>query len=165
MSFDPRGMSGLELLRLHASVLEALRARELVRTSNNPVADYAEFLVCRALGLVSQPNSTKGFDAEDPVTGERYEIKARRGTIHNKPTRFSPLRDFDSQHFEYLVAVLFAPDFSVARAVKVPWGSIERCSSHNAHVNGRIVFVGDALWQAASAADVTDKLREVEVVV
>lgn len=165
MTFDLGGMSGRELLRLHGSVLEALRDKGVVKTSNNPVADYAESLVCSALGLVGQANSNKGFDAEDLATGERYEVKARRLTPHGKPTRLSPLRDFEGQHFHFLVVVLFAPDFSVGRAVKLPWSSVTACSSHNAHVNGRVVFIGDSLWNAPGASDVTERLRAAEAVV
>jgi hypothetical protein len=164
MIFDVSTMTGRELLRLHASILEVLRDRKIVKTSNNPVADYAELLVCRALRLVGQANSNKGFDAEDTTTGERYEIKARRITAHNKPTRFSPLRDFDGHHFDFLVAVLFASDFSVYRAVRLPWSSVSLVSSHNTHVNGRIVFVSDDLWNAPGALDVTDQLRRVELI-
>jgi hypothetical protein len=165
MGLDLSGMSARELLRLFAGVMEALRDRGAVKTGNNPVADYAELLVCRAFGLEGQVNSNQGFDARDSTTGDRYEVKARRVTVHNKPTRLSPLRDFDKHHFDYLVVVTFTPDFSVERAVRLPWASVEAVSSHNAHLNGRVVFLRDALWCAEGVEDVTERLRVAEAAV
>ncbi len=163
MKDDLEKMGGRDLLRLYAEVLEALRGRDYVRSANNPVADYAEKLVCAALGLEPAQKSNKGFDAQDPQTEERYEVKARRITSHNKPARFSPLRDFEAQHFDYFVAVLFESDFSVQRAVKIPWASItDELSSHNAHVNGRVVYVRDSLWTAPGAVEITKCLQQAE---
>ena len=160
---DLEKLGGRDLLRLYAEVLEALRGRDYVRSANNPVADYAEKLVCVAFGLDPAPKSNKGYDARDPQTGERYEIKARRVTPHNKPTRFSPLRDFEAQHFDHLVAILFNSNFSVHQAVKVPWAAInDEMSFHSEYVNGRIVYVRDVLWTAAGAVDITSNLRQAE---
>jgi hypothetical protein len=158
---DLSGMNARGLLALYSDVLEALREREIVKTANNPVGDYAELLVSRALGLDIQTNSNQGFDALDPATGDRYEVKARRFTPHNKPTRLSPLRDFGAHLFDHLVVVLFASDVGVERAVQIPWGSVEGVSSHNAHVNGRVVFLRDALWNADGAVDLSGRLRDV----
>ncbi len=70
------------LLFLFADVMEELRRRDVVRSSNNPVADYTEWLVARSLSLKLRPGSSTGFDAEDK-DGKRYEIKGRRLTEHN----------------------------------------------------------------------------------
>ena len=166
MTIDLKLMSGRELLRLYGDVLEALREKNIVKTANNPVADYAELLVCRALGLRQQANSNKGFDAEDPTTGERYEIKARRRTVHNvRPTRLSPIRNLEEQHFQFLVVVQFNPDFTVERAVRLPWGAIQFVSSNSRHVSGRIVSMGDAVWDRPDALDITERLRAVETAI
>lgn len=159
---DLDGFAVRDLLRSYARILEELRARDVVKTANNPVADYAELLVSRALGLDRQPSSNKGFDAVDPSNGDRYEVKARRITAHNKASRLSPLRDFDSRHFEYLAVVLFAADFSVQKGVLLPWESVTSCSLHSKHVNGRLVVVGDALWKANGLRDITDLLQDAE---
>ena len=82
---------------------------------------------------------------------------------YNKPTRFSPLRDFEAQHFDYLVAILFNSDFSVHRAAKIPWAAIsDEMSFHSDYVNGRVVYVRDALWTAPEALDITSNLRQAE---
>jgi hypothetical protein len=40
-------LSTRELLSLFARILEELRRRKVVRSSNNPVADYTEWLVAK----------------------------------------------------------------------------------------------------------------------
>ena len=159
-------LNGRELLLLYADVLEALRNRNVVRSANNPVGDYAEKLVCAGLDLAPSKKSNKGYDAHDPRTGDRYEVKARRQTVHNKPTRFSPLRDFDEGHFNFLIAVLFESDFSVRKAVKIPYRAIDdRISFYSNYQNGRVVYVRDALWTLPEATDVLDELHRAERVV
>jgi hypothetical protein len=40
--FNFQGKKVHELLQLYCDLMEELRERQLVRTNNNPVADYAE---------------------------------------------------------------------------------------------------------------------------
>ncbi|HDW2598736.1 TPA: hypothetical protein RLU61_004450 [Escherichia coli] len=42
-------LNNLELLSLHSEILTQLRSRGVIRTKNNPVGDYAEWLVSNAL--------------------------------------------------------------------------------------------------------------------
>jgi len=70
----------LELLRAHGIVLDELRRREILRSANSPISDYAEVLYCRAFGWTRAGNSAAGYDATD-VEGQRYQIKARRITV------------------------------------------------------------------------------------
>ncbi len=162
MRIELDDMRSRELLKLYADVLEALRSNGYVRSANNPAADYAELLVARAFGLDIESKSNKGFDALDPVSGERYEVKARRATAHNKPTRLSPCRDFDHHHFDHLVVVLFEADFAIERAVSIPWARVEQISKYSAHLNGNVVFVNEALWSGDGHEDVTGRLRAVQ---
>ena len=51
---DPMSLDGAtpgELLALYARILDGLLARGVVRSTNNPVADYSEYLTARALNL------------------------------------------------------------------------------------------------------------------
>ncbi|GAI05452.1 unnamed protein product [marine sediment metagenome] len=66
-----------ELLRCFANILDELKERKVVRTRNNPVADYAEWLVTQQLGLSLERSSKRGYDAIDQ-NGKRYQIKSRR---------------------------------------------------------------------------------------
>jgi hypothetical protein len=72
-----KAMSHQELFTLFADIGVELRERGLCRSGNSPVADLAEVLVARALGLELATNSTAGYDAKDEA-GTRYQIKARR---------------------------------------------------------------------------------------
>src|SRR5947209_7395503 len=83
-----------DLLGLYVSVLAELRRRKVVRTSNNPVGDYAEWLVADRLNLALTNNSNAGYDAVD-VNGLRYQIKSRRLTPENPSTQLGAIRDLD----------------------------------------------------------------------
>lgn len=50
MVADLKQITVAELLRLHAGTGDELRSREVVRSSNNPTGDYAEYLFCKAFG-------------------------------------------------------------------------------------------------------------------
>jgi hypothetical protein len=110
-----------DLLSDYAKIMDQLRERGVVRSSNNPVADYCESLVARALKLRPSPRSNKGCDAIDESNGKKYEIKGRRITKHNPSTQLSVIRDLDFCHFDYLVGVLFDEDFVVTRACRIPY--------------------------------------------
>ena len=51
-------LSDIELLSLHSEILTQLRFRGVIRTKNNPVGDYAEWLVSNALGMTLLSNSS-----------------------------------------------------------------------------------------------------------
>lgn len=72
-------LNNLELLSLHSEILTQLRSRGVIRTKNNPVGDYAEWLVSNALGMTLLSNSSAGADAID-ADGLKVQIKARRVT-------------------------------------------------------------------------------------
>lgn len=61
------------LLCLHAGVLDELRRREVVRSSNGPSGDYGELLFSRAFGWKLERNSTSGHDATDE-NGARFKL-------------------------------------------------------------------------------------------
>ena len=74
---DLADMSKVELLQTHEAVIDEVRRRGVVKSRNNPVGDYPEWLVCNRIGLEVQGNSQAAFDAID--TQElRYQIKGRR---------------------------------------------------------------------------------------
>jgi hypothetical protein len=51
-----------ELLKAYGSILDELRRREIVRSSNSPLSDYAELLFCKAFGWKRENNSASGHD-------------------------------------------------------------------------------------------------------
>lgn len=83
MHSDLEKLSEIELLQLHASIIDELKRREVVRTKNNPIGDYTEWLVAKALNLQLARNSSAGYDGED-INGIKYQIKGRRISPGNK---------------------------------------------------------------------------------
>jgi len=51
-----------ELLQLQTSITNELKDRGIVRTQNNPLGDYTEWLVSKALDLMLEANSKAGYD-------------------------------------------------------------------------------------------------------
>ena len=72
-----------ELMNLYAAVITELQERNIVRTQNNPLGDYTEWLVARALDLELQTNSKTGYDGISK-SGQRFQIKGRRFTAKDK---------------------------------------------------------------------------------
>jgi hypothetical protein len=151
-----------ELLALFSGVLDELRRREIIRSTNNPVADYAESLVARALSLELAPKSSTGYDAVDAL-GQRYEIKGRRPTRQNPSTQLSAIRGLDLEHFSFLAGVLFAEDFSVNRGCLIPYKTVKELAVYRPHVNASIIHLRDSVWSVPEVRDITNLLKEVQL--
>src|SRR5580693_5542284 len=83
---DLRNLTPTELLKLHARVSEELRERGIVRSSNNPTGDLAEYLFCRAFGWTQAGNSHPNADATGTDGKTLYQIKGRRCTPQRRKT-------------------------------------------------------------------------------
>ena len=154
-------LSVLELLRLHSAILEELKARGAVRTRNNPVADYAETLVSKALSLTRAEKETKGHDATGP-DGKRYEIKSRRMSTKKRSMLTSPIRELDGAHFDEVIVVLFNEDYSVHRAGMVERKHVRELGRFRPHVNGWVIPLRESLWNDPHAKNITDILRRAQ---
>lgn len=149
-----------ELLTLHAEVMEELRRREVVRTSNSPVGDYAELLFSTAFGWTLENSSASGHDATDK-DGLRYQIKSRRLTAHNGSRQLSFLRGLPEKKFDYLAAVLFDAGYRVQRAIVLPHEGLESRCRFSTHANGWLLRLEDSCWEMPDARDVTEEIRAV----
>ncbi len=158
-----KSKSVLQILGLYSQILEELCSRGVLRSVNNPAADYAENLCCRALSLKRSPKSTKGYDAKD-ANGNKYEIKARRLTSRRLPTRFSAIRKLEHDQFDFLIAVLFREDFSVERSAIFSREIIHKKVFRQNHVNAWILPLNDDLWRQPGAIDITKKLKQIQLV-
>lgn len=118
-----------ELFELFAAILRELRSRGVVRSSNNPVAVYSKFLAAKALGLELVTKSTKGHDA------------------------------LDTDHFDYLVGIVFNEDFSIPRACLVPAECVRKAATYRDHVNAWILNLHDSLWDLGGVKDVTEAIQ------
>lgn len=155
--------SVLDLLRRYAEVMDALRLRKVVRSSNNPVADYAEVLVCLALQLERTTGSSAGHDAVDTATGLRYQIKGRRRTPQNRSTELSAIRKFDTKPFDFLVAVVFHPDFSVDYAAQIPAAVVDARAGESKHTNSRRFLFTRRVLSDPGVIDITERLTGLSV--
>jgi hypothetical protein len=147
------------LLELHANILEVLRDRKIVRSSNAPLGDYAELLFSRAFSWTLQNNSASGHDATDDA-GLRYQIKSRRITPHNRSRQLSFIRRLPDRTFDFLAGALFNADYSIYRAAIVPHSLLEPRSRFSKHANGWLFKLEDDVWTMPEVRDVTDELRD-----
>lgn len=148
------------LLRTYALILDELRRRELVRSSNNPVADLAEHLVAKTLGLQLVGKSSSGHDAVD-AHGMRYQVKGRRITPQSSSRELGIIRKLDSGPFDYLAAVLFRADFGVSRACLIPLDVVRRMAAFSSHVNGHRFMLRENVWAEPAVIDLTEKVASV----
>ncbi len=155
--FDWEALTVSELLGCFANVLDELKKRKIVRTRNNPVADYAEWLVTQQLGLSLERSSKRGYDATDH-SGKRYQIKSRRLDQTNKSRRLSVTRNLDAAEFDYLIGILFNRDFTVMEAYKIPYGAIKKHARFNKHQNGHILYLQGEVLTAPEVKNITKVL-------
>jgi len=150
-----------DLLTLFSGIIEELRQRNVTRSSNNPVADYAEYLCEKALTLHRAGNSTKGFDASD-CDGARYQIKGRRLTRHSSFRQLGVLRDLDARPFDFLVGILFSEDFQVLKACLLPIEQVRANSEYIEHTNSWRFILRDNIWALPETKDISSLLAAVQ---
>lgn len=138
----------------------SLRRREIARSTNSAISDYAEVLFCRAFGWTRNGNSASGFDATD-AAGQRYQIKARRMTDASGSRQLSAIRKLAATPVDPLAAVLFTSDFSVHRAALIPIAVVATRVRHSSHTNSDIFRLSDDVWAITGVIDVTEKLSAV----
>lgn len=134
-----KSISELGLLQLYAELIEELRDRGIIRSGNNPVADYAEKVAVERLSLKQVGKEQKGFDAVD-TQGYRYQIKGRRITKHNSSRQLSVIRNLNERLFDYLIAVIFDESFKVKEIWKIPYEFVKEHSKLSEHQNGHIFY-------------------------
>ena len=150
-------LSVLELLSLHSGILTELRSREVIRTKNNPVGDYAEWLVSKALGMTLLSNSSAGADAIDS-DGLKVQIKARRVTPDNPSRQLSALRNYEAADFDYLIAVIFDEAYNVLDGYKIPHEVIRDYARHSDHVNAHIINLKGAILSDPRVISIKENL-------
>lgn len=122
--------------------MRELKARDVLRSSNSPVGDYAEHIVAKKLRLTLEPQSNKSFDALDKRSGIKYQIKARRMTRGNKARQLGVMR---SKNFDFLAIVIFSENFDVSAIYKVPRKTAFKYARWSDHQNGYILSMTDKM--------------------
>ena len=148
-----------ELFSAYGAIMDELRRREIVRSSNSPLSDYAELLFCKAFGWTREPNSAAGYDAVDESTGVRYQIKGRRLTRHNASRQLSAIRNLDATPFDEVAGVLVDEEFQVIRAALVPILVVRAKAVHVAHTNSWRFLLRDDVWIIPGVRNVTEELK------
>lgn len=146
-----------QLLGAYCSLMSALKERGIVRSSNNPVADYTESLVSRAIGLSLELQSQAGYDARD-AGGIRYQIKGRRLTSHNKSTQLGAFRNLTQRPFDILAAVAYSEDLSVLYGALIPIEVVAEMSRFSTHSNSHIFMFRRSVLDDSRVADITGAL-------
>lgn len=152
-------LSETELLRFHAGVIDELLRRGVVRTANNPIGDYTEWLVRDRLGLALEPNSRASYDGID-ATGIRYQIKGRRSQRRTGNVQFSVIRNLEKRAFDYLIAVVFNPDYTIRFAAKIPHAVVTEVAVYRKHVNGHVPIIGENIFERIGVTDITSVLSQ-----
>ena len=152
-----RDLTVKELLQHHTSILEELKRRKIVRTKNNPVGDYTEWLVAKGLGLDLAGNSSSGYDGIDSE-GVKIQIKGRRTTPENKSRQLSAIRKYEANEFDHLVAVIFNENFEIIEVRLIPHEVVGCYSKFREHVNAHILVLKGAILDDPRVTDITEKL-------
>ena len=136
MQPDLKTASLADLFTLYGHILDELTRREVVRTRNQPLGDYSEWLVGHALnGQQSANKSEKSFDITADLSadllaalgphdggyrGARIQVKARSVSPIPKQHQLQT-SPFHAHGFDYLALVLHEEsNFSIRRAVLLP---------------------------------------------
>ena len=151
------GMPLDALLRLYAEILEELRGRGVTRSTNNPVADYTEYVVAKSLKLTRTANSERGHDAVD-AQGHRYQIKGRRITARNPSTELSAIRNLPQRPFDLLVAVVYRADFTIDYAGIVPHEVVSELAKYVQHANAYRFLMKRSVLDDPRVTDVTSTI-------
>lgn len=155
--YDLKEFTLFDLFKCFADILDELKERGVVRTSNNPVADYAEWLVAKSLGLTLEHNSKASYDAINNK-GEQFQIKSRRFDPPKKSRKLGLFRNFEEKRFDYLIGVLFEKDFTVREAYKIPHKIIENYARFSKHQNGHILNLKGKILEDPKVENITQLL-------
>jgi hypothetical protein len=126
-----------ELLGLWANVMSELNKRGVIRSDNNPIGDYCEFLVAAHYEVEPEGNSNAGHDVVTP-TGLKIQVKGRRVASTGKiPPHFSGIRNLgdDPAPFDVLIGLLLNRDFSVREAWEIPVERVRHYAVYREHTN------------------------------
>lgn len=147
-----------ELLILISEVLEELHSRKVIRTKNNPLGDYAEWLVAKAMNLRLMANSSSGHDAVSE-NGTRFQIKARRITPANPSRQLSAIRNLEHVDFDFLIAVIFNSDYEVIECVRIPHAVVCEHSVYRTHTNAHILHLRPPVIADGRVTSVLEQVR------
>ena len=156
-TIDLAKLSNRQLLSTYCALMAAMKDRGVIRSSNNPVADYTESLVSRALGLTLEGQSQAGHDALDR-NGKRYQIKGRRLTANNTSPQLGAIRNLGQNPFDFLAAVAYDANLAILYAALIPIEVVTESSRYSSHSNSHVLIFKRSLLDDVRVTDITQPL-------
>lgn len=154
--------SDKDLIKLHRSIIAELIERGVVRTRNNPVGDYAEWLCAKFLKAAIETNSKKGYDLKD-AAGVRYQVKARMDEGRRSNRQLSAVRSLSEHDFDHLIAIFFDSGFDVSEAYLLPHKVVKQLAIYQDHTNAhKIILSKEIIRKTPEIEDIVDRFREVD---
>lgn len=140
-----KNLSDDELGPAWAAVMREMHNRELIRSWNNPVADYAERIVADRLNLKLAGKSAQGYDATDADERVRYQIKSRRLTSENPSRQLGVIRKLEDNEFDFLIAAIFDEELILSEMWSIPHAVIKDFATYVPTLNGHRITLRPAL--------------------
>lgn len=121
-------LSVSELIQLYSDILEELKNREVIRTSNL-VGDLGEYIAIEYFNknpslpnLVFAPAGTRNIDALSR-NGERYSIKATTTKLTGVVYDLNPPESMENQiqKFEFMLIVQMSKSYQLKRIIQINW--------------------------------------------
>lgn len=131
----------LELLKLHGEILQELKRQGVVKTRNQPIADYSKWLVRTRLNLKEVKNPNEKYDAYDN-SGIKYLVRSRQ-VIGDNLALFSVIRKIEERNFDYVVVITYDEEYKIADAYKIPIDILIKEVDYNDYQNGYIIKLRD----------------------
>ena len=112
-------------------------------------------------GYVLEHNSQKGYDAYDPKTVLRYQIKIRwkRVAISVQSRELNVIRNYEDNQFNYLIIVIFDDNFGVKEVYLLPHDTIKSYAKYSKHQNGYLLVAKGAILTDCKTIDITRELQ------
>ena len=153
-----KDMTEKELMLYNYKIINELKSRKIIRTKNNPIADYCEWLVSEKFGWKLEKSSNAGFDAYDS-NGFRVQIKCRTLEKGKGTRQLGIIRNLDSDTFDYLIALLFDEDIEVVNGYKISKDLIKQYSKLSKHQNGLILYLKGGLLLDERIENITQRFK------
>ena len=150
-------MTEKELMIFNSEIMNVLKSREIIRTKNNPIADYCEWLVSRSFNWELQRSSNAGYDVIDS-NGLRVQIKCRTLENGKGSRQLGVIRKLDDDTFDYLIAILFDEKIEVVNAYQISKELIKEYSRFSGHQNGHILTLKGDILNDKRLANITKDL-------
>ena len=151
-------MTEKELLVYTFEIMNELKERGIIRTKNNPIADYCEWLVANKFEWILENSSKVGYDVVD-ASGLRVQIKCRVVGSGSNSRQLGVIRKLDENTFDYLIAILFDEKVEVISAYKISKELIKEYAKFSAHQNGHILSLKGDLLADKQIRDITQALK------